>query len=99
MISWSRANVDTLCGYCGNVVAKDGPLQIRQVPNVKRDLVRGQCCAGPAPPDLPVRVERSFPVMGGFDSIASAIPKRTRGGLKDMVRKEWVPYADRDSQP
>lgn len=94
MTTWTRAQVDTLCGYCGHMLAKDAPIQIRQLRAVKRNLVRGQCCAGPAPPDLPARIERSFPVLGGFEAVQSAKPS-TRGELKAMA-KEWMPYTERE---
>lgn len=53
MRSWIRIGVATLCGGCGALLASNVPALQVMLPNVKRALVRGECCAGHAPPDLP----------------------------------------------
>lgn len=53
MRAWSRLGVATLCGGCGSLMSSNAPVLQVTLPNVKRALVRGECCAGLAPPDLP----------------------------------------------
>lgn len=89
---WSRAAADMLCGYCASELAPDSPIHVTTLSTIKKPKYRGQCCAGPAPPDLPKRIERALPVLGGFDSVASLKPKN-RGELKQLARI-WTPYAE-----
>ena len=94
---WRRVPADTLCGYCVNrVIAKGEPVLFTTLPTVKRERVRCVSCAGPAPPDLPERLE----VAGvaemahhGFSKLSNHAPRRTRGALREAV-KEWMPYRD-----
>lgn len=55
MTRWSRAVSDTLCGRCGATIPTGDPLTLTTLDKVQRALIRGVCCAGPAPPDLPAR--------------------------------------------
>ncbi len=61
MIEWTRATKDERCGYCGARVPYGEPIQAIQIQTMKRRLLRGQCCAGEAPPDLPALIERAEP--------------------------------------
>jgi len=56
MRRWTRANTATLCGHCAARLEEGAAVQLVKVGDVKRELVRGVCCAGPAPPDLPTRL-------------------------------------------
>lgn len=52
--TWTRTQTATLCGYCHAYLPTGRPVQLWQVPGVKRPTVRCEACAdGPAPPDLP----------------------------------------------
>ena len=52
---WKRAPATTLCGFCRQrLIPKGEPAMYRQIPGVKRELVRCQDCASEkAPDDLP----------------------------------------------
>jgi hypothetical protein len=59
MMRWARALVPKLCGRCGHPIAKGAPLLLIGVGLTARiEKIRGVCCAGPAPPDLPEHIER-----------------------------------------
>lgn len=58
MTKWDRAPVDMLCGLCSSHIHSNAPILLIQLPNVKRLRVRGECCAGHAPPDLAPSVAR-----------------------------------------
>ena len=62
MREWTRLLIGANCGGCGVVLAPDASVQMIHLPRVKRGLVRGECCAGPAPPELPARVVRHSPI-------------------------------------
>jgi hypothetical protein len=55
--------VAMLCGNCGDVLAPGTPVLVitlnAGIYKVERPRYRCQACAGKAPPDLPLRVERS----------------------------------------
>ncbi len=95
---WRRAPADTMCGYCINRIVKaDEPALYTKLPNVKRERVRCQSCAGEAAPELPDRVivrsvEESAQV--GFTKASMHAPGRTRGEFREAVRKEWTPYRE-----
>lgn len=92
MDQWSRASIGCLCGYCGATLQKDAPIRITTIIGVKRNRIRGQCCAGPAPPELgPIQTRKH--VETTMQSIQAGAPTRTRGGLKQAVEK-WMPYRD-----
>jgi hypothetical protein len=61
---------------------------------VKRELVRCATCAGEAPPELPALLVAGGIEASGFTAIGKAAPKRTRGALKDLAVKEWMPYRE-----
>lgn len=80
MTRWSRAVSATLCGGCAARLAEGDPILLRTLPNVKREFVRGVCCAGPAPPDLPAHVVRSSRTKK-FTPLRASKP-------------EWLPYRE-----
>ena len=53
MRTWGRVLSDTLCGGCSSFLKPNAPAIFIKLDGVKRQLVRGECCAGSAPPDLP----------------------------------------------
>jgi hypothetical protein len=57
MMRWARALVPTLCGRCSHPIAKGAPL-LRIGVGTRIEKIRGVCCAGPAPPDLPEQIVR-----------------------------------------
>ena len=84
MTTWTRAAVDTLCGgTCGRRTIPAGePMQVLELPAIKRSFFRCVACAGEAPPDLPARVEREpLPGLRAFD-------KR----LSEMTRVGELPF-------
>lgn len=61
---WERVPLATLCGRCGRQLAKGEAvlvISIEQSHGITRPIRLNRCetCAGPAPPDLPLLVERS----------------------------------------
>ncbi len=94
---WKRAPVACYCGYCGlnrKIERGEAAVYIRVRPE-SRELVRCQECAGEQPPeDLPELLEAGGIETGGFSHIGKAAPGRTRGALKELARKEWMPYRD-----
>ena len=98
MTRWTRAHSDTLCGKCSARLSEGAAIQLVQLANVKRELVRGECCAGPAPPDLPARVvprqttKKMKPLA--LDKLTAAIANKNTTTLR-----EWLPYPeDRESR-
>lgn len=86
-----RADVDFLCGGCARHIERGFPVFVRMLANVKKPRLRGECCAGSAPPDLPgisVTASSQSPQFSPLNAIA---PIRTRGALKEMAR-EWLPH-------
>ena len=59
---WTRVVTETYCGGCGATLVAAAPAQVIRLPHVTRLLLRGACCAGPAPPELPARVVRHSPI-------------------------------------
>ena len=85
---WKRCPSDTLCGLCSQrVIKKDEAAQYIHLNGVRKDLIRCQDCAGEAPPDLPANMEPGgiLPTPTGFSRIGTHAPRRTRGGLKEMI--------------
>lgn len=96
MKEWKRAPVDMFCGYCNGPIPAGTLALVWTLAKVKQPRVRCADCAGPAPPDLPMHIERKSiaPTMP-FTNISQALPVRTRGALRDMAaRREWMPYRD-----
>jgi hypothetical protein len=83
---WRRVPSDTLCGYCGRVIAREIPALFTRLPNIKRERVRCQECAGPAPPDLPPRV-----ILRGetVDGVRSGTTRRMRP-LKSAIPYDYT---------
>jgi len=63
MMRWARAPVGKLCGRCAHPIAKGAPMLVIGVGERSRiEKIRGVCCAGPAPPDLPEQVATTTPL-------------------------------------
>ena len=94
---WRRAPAGTLCGFCRNRPIEAGePALYTTLPNVKRERVRCQNCAGEAAPELPERIAVAGvaeQAQNGFTKAGLSAPGRTRGELKQAMRREWTPYA------
>ncbi len=93
---WRRAPSATLCGYCSQRTIERGEpaIYIKISHAIKREMIRCQTCAGEAPPELPELLESGAIETSGFMPIGRAMPKRTRGGLKAAIAKEWTPYRE-----
>jgi hypothetical protein len=100
MTEWRRVPSDTLCGGCAQRITEGAPALFRKLPNVKRERVRGECCAGDAPPDLPPLVERTAPIQPSFIKAVDVLQTRTRGSVRKIAttseRREWMPYSERE---
>lgn len=59
MTKWTRTPTDRLCGGCAGTIRKGHPLLVIELPRLSHTKVRGECCAGAAPPDLPSLVEQA----------------------------------------
>lgn len=54
-----RSPVTQKCGGCARGMIHEGaPMLVIELPHVKRKLLRGECCAGDAPPSLPLEERR-----------------------------------------
>jgi hypothetical protein len=76
--TWVRLEIGAMCGSCRKVYATGDPMLVIEIPNVKVKKLRGPCCAGDAPPDLPVleTVQRFTKPMRKLKTIAeSALPR------------------------
>ena len=58
MRRWWRCLSDSLCGRCARQIRQDEPVLLIQLPNMKREMIRCQDCAGEAPPELPASTPR-----------------------------------------
>ena len=56
MRTWQRANREVYCGGCTSqtLIPIGSPVLVIELADMKNVFYRGQCCAGPAPPDLPI---------------------------------------------
>ncbi len=94
---WRRVASDTLCGLCVNkTIPKGEPALFISLPMVKRERIRCQSCAGESAPELPARVVLAGVqemAQNGFTKASASAPGRTRGELKQAMRREWTPYA------
>ena len=76
-----------LCGGCGALIAKDAPLLAITLPNVRREKIRGECCAGWAPPDLPERIEPASAIQPTMKSMR----KTALGFVRDRLpENDWT---------
>ena len=80
MREWTRAKVEEGCGRCANRIYPDQPMLYVLLKGVRRKLIRCVECAGPAPPDLPLNIEReSIPTrMASIQQAASTMPRTRR---------------------
>ena len=53
---WQRLAVAGFCGGCGAALDADAPVLVITLAGIKRPRIRGECCIGQAPPELPARV-------------------------------------------
>jgi hypothetical protein len=83
MRCWERTPVERLCGRCAQQIPINAPVLVLTLPGIKRPMIRGECCAGHAPPiasePLVVRHRTTKP-MAPLKLVAS--------------RKEYLPYKD-----
>ena len=82
MKRWLRLKTSTLCGGCAKSLPEGSPALSIPLPGVKRERIRGECCAGAAPPDLPPleKIERH-----------KSTKRMTR---LTASRPEWIGYKD-----
>jgi hypothetical protein len=81
------------CGLCHALIPLGSAAHEISLHGVTRKKYRGECCAGPAPPQLPDAPVLQPPPQLDLSRIAALIPVRTRGALKGMAR-EYLPHAD-----
>lgn len=79
MRTWTRAAVTTLCGgRCGGTVNVGDPVQLVEVPGMRRKLIRcEQCADSQVPPDLPEAIVKgTVAAPSGFARFSRAsVPK------------------------
>lgn len=93
MRTWIFLRHPERCGRCGAQIPQGMAAQEIELRGVKRKKYRGECCAGPAPPQLPeAPVLAPVPKLD-LSRIEALIPARTRGALKSMAR-EYLPHPD-----
>ena len=61
MTGWTRVRWPMRCGGCGAELALGAAVRVLELAGLRRRLVRGVCCAGPAPPELPALVQQTAP--------------------------------------
>lgn len=75
MLTWDRVKYPRRCGRCGRLLEIGAPLFVIQIGRLEK--VRGECCEGQAPPELPPYV-RPGPVeitpFRPIQSIAHMLP-------------------------
>jgi hypothetical protein len=92
MRTWTRVTVPTLCGGCNRELHRGDPLLVIEFVFLGGKPVRcWRCdrCEGPAPPDLPVLVEREHRITPTpLTRMLHVVPKRPLGvGLVDWRAK------------
>jgi hypothetical protein len=96
MRAWERVTYLERCGNCGTELHEGDPVQTITRPGLNRKLLRGVCCAEGQPPaglsttGQNVKLEDQ---IGRMKALATAMPVRTRGALKQAAR-EWMPYRE-----
>ena len=68
MTGWRRADRVLVCGGCAVALNVGDPILTIRIDGLKRPLVRGACCAGPAPPDLPALILVAPPLVNRWQS-------------------------------
>ena len=58
MTEWLHAPAPCRCARCGELVDAGAPVLRLTLMGVKRRMLFGVCCRGPAPPDLPDYIKR-----------------------------------------
>lgn len=84
MRTWERVVYACLCGQCGAALGVGMSRLVIQLPNLKRQLVRCENCAGPVPPDLPP----PGPTQRRTKQMTPIRP------LALKLKAEWTPYKD-----
>lgn len=82
MKSWVRIPNVTLCGGCGAQLEEGAAVMETKISGIKRAMIRGECCAGDAPPDLPALT------LHGSKT-------RSMKPLK-AAKPEWLPYREQE---
>jgi hypothetical protein len=82
LTEWGYTEIEGHCGGCNALLAIGDPIQLVEIPGLKRRLVRCEECAGPAPADLPPFV---LPMRSPQHETPMSPPPR-----------EWMPYRDAD---
>jgi hypothetical protein len=72
--TWTRTALATHCGFCGELIAVDAPIEVITLPTIQKSKIRGVCCADGKPPDnlpqLPPPTKKE-PPMTGIDKLAA----------------------------
>lgn len=91
MRAWGFVRYLEHCGGCGQTIPAGSAAQEINLHGVTRKRYRGECCAGNAPPNIPVNpVLASIPKLD-LSRLSALGPDRTRGALKTMAR-EYLPH-------
>jgi hypothetical protein len=92
---WTRVAYSERCGQCGKQLNDGEPIIEITISGLRRRLVRGQCCAGDAPPDLPLDIV--FFQKQEIESRMRALQpfKRLSEFSKDtLASREYMPYRE-----
>jgi hypothetical protein len=70
---WGRVYGTATCGLCRALLPKGAPVLRITIGRVVK--LRGECCAGSAPPDLPIAIAERAPIdMGRLQRLGAMLP-------------------------
>jgi hypothetical protein len=91
MRHWERTKLAILCGGCGQHLAKDTPIQVIELPGVKRKYFRGECCADTSVPnDVPPAISDRELLEKRVESIRGIARRIVAQGLG----RQYLPHPD-----
>lgn len=93
MTTWERLNATRFCGGCGATIDRDAPVLVIAVEGLSRRLVRGQCCAGECPIELPHLPDPSARPEGVVKELPLTFQLAAATHRAPRI-SEWMPYKE-----